>query len=137
MPLSLESLNQQLRQQKHDGIDGVKLNTAIRDFDVSFESGEQDSRKLYFDDYSAQLVKARATATKAIAGTDSATITFKNSAGTTIGTITFAASDTINTEKTLTFSTNHKIAKESYVQVVSAKTTAGGKAHVELNVQRL
>lgn len=115
----------------------TNLKYEVLTFPVSFESGEQAMNKITIP-YAGTVSEIYAISTKAIAGTDVATITPKNNAGTTMtsGTITFAISDPINTAYTATPSANNTFVAGDVLQFVSAKTTAGGKALVTVKVTR-
>lgn len=103
----------------------------------SFESNEQGAFKIYFP-MAVRIVKIRAVAQKAIAGTDNGTLTGANSTGaSTGGVVTFTASDAIATEKSATPTTNNTVAADSYYQITSAKTTAGGKGVLTLEYVQL
>lgn len=103
---------------------------------LSFETNEQTTTKIYFP-YKVTVNKLRGIAMKAIAATDNGTITASNATGAmTGGVLTFTASDAIDTEKNASPSTNNVIAADSYIQLVSAKSTAGGKVHVSVEYTR-
>jgi hypothetical protein len=96
---------------------------------MSFETGEQATINVRFPDVT-RLTKVRATVTKALAGTDAGTITVKNSAGTTLATLSMPASTAINTE--FSADLDIEVPADGYVTLVAAKTTAGGKCEVFL-----
>lgn len=104
---------------------------------MSFETGEQTVTKIYLP-YKAVVKKIRSIVTKAIAGTDNGTITPKNSAGSTMtsGVITHDASAALDTEEVATPTANTSVAKDSFFSLTSAKTTAGGKALVSVEIER-
>jgi len=104
---------------------------------VSFETGEQTVGKFYFP-YAVTITKYRAQVTKAIAGTDNGTVTAANATGNMAGgVLTFTASEAIDTELTpVVPTTNTTIAAGSYLQLTVAKSTAGGKANVEVEYTR-
>ncbi|WP_091251746.1 hypothetical protein [Arthrobacter sp. ok909] len=102
----------------------------------SFESGEQAAVKVYFP-FPVRITKIRGIVTKAIAATDVGTITGANATGaSTGGVITAAISDALNTEYSVTPTTNNTVAAGSYYKLTSAKTTAGGKVHVTIEFVR-
>src|ERR1051326_5046298 len=105
--------------------------SGYRDLMMSFESGEQATHRFYFNQ-KALITQLRAIVTKALAGTDAGTITPKNSAGSAMagGTLTLAASSAIGTAAAATPTTNMVVQAGDYIDVVTAKSTAGGKAHV-------
>ncbi len=119
-------------------LDEVNLNVIkeIIVIPLSFESGEQTTTKIYFN-HKVTVNKIRSIVVKALAGTDSGTITASNSTGAmTGGVCTHLASAALNDEKSATPTTNNVILADDYVQLVSAKTTAGGKVLVTLEVTR-
>lgn len=99
----------------------------------SFESGEQGDINIYLP-WRAKLFRVRSTVVKAIAGTDNGTITVKTGT-TTITTITHNASEAYGTEKSA--SVNQDFLENSAITLTSAKTTAGGKVLVSLEVEIL
>jgi len=105
---------------------------------VSFESGELGDYKIKIP-FNCNCTEFYARAIKAIAGTDNATITPKNNAGTTMtsGTITFTASDAFGTAYTSTPSANNTFAAGEYMTLTTAKTTAGGKAQISIKLTRV
>lgn len=108
----------------------------VRDFNVSFETGEQLTLKVYFP-YKVTVNKIRGIVTKAIVATDDATITCGNATGaSTGGVITFTASDALAVEKAVEPSDNNVVDADSFYYLTTAKTTAGGKALVTLEVTR-
>ena len=104
---------------------------------ISFENGEQCNNRFKMP-FAGTVVEAYAVCTKAIAGTDAATITLKNNSGTTMGTgtITFAASDPLETAYTVTPSSNNTFVAGDVLYATGAKTTAGGKALLTIKVTR-
>lgn len=102
---------------------------------VSFETGEQSNNSIYIP-FDYVLVEGAYCITKAIAGTDNATITVKTD-GTSRGVTTILASTVINTENKLTISNTTGDVGGYYAQIVTAKTTAGGKALVTLVVKKV
>jgi hypothetical protein len=103
---------------------------------LSFETGEQTTTKVYFP-FKITVNKIRGIVTKAIAGTDNGTITAANSVGNMAsGVITATASDALNTAYSVTPSTNNVVAADSYIQLTSAKSTAGGKVLVSIEYTR-
>jgi hypothetical protein len=98
----------------------------------SFETGEQGIIKIYFPQ-PVTITKIRAINTKAIAASDTGTLTGANATGaSTAGVITFGISDAINTEYAVTPTSNNTVAAGSYYKVTPAKTTAGGKGLVSI-----
>ena len=130
-------LNQKFRRHNHNVIESEKLNDGIERMVASFETGEQTATKLYFP-FAVRIVKIRGIVMKAIAASDNGTITGANSVGdSTSGVITATASDALNTEYSVTPTTNNKVAKDSFYKLTSAKTTDGGKVLVSIEWERL
>lgn len=108
----------------------------VSTFTMSFESGEQTTTRIYFP-MKVTINKIRGIVMKAIAGTDSGTITCGNSTGaSTAGVVTAAASDALNTEYSVSPSTNNVVLADGYYYLTSAKSTAGGKVLVSLEWTR-
>lgn len=103
---------------------------------VSFETGEQDSRKIYMP-AKAKIRKMRGVVVKAIADTDNGTITLKNSVGSAManGAITATASDALNVAYSVSPTTNNTVSADDFFQIVMAKTTAGGKVHLTIEFE--
>lgn len=103
---------------------------------MSFETGEQTTTKIYFN-HKVTVNKIRSIVVKALAGTNSGTITAANSSGDMAsGVCTHAQSAALNDEQSASPTTNNVIAADGYVQLTSAKVTAGGKVLVTLEVTR-
>ena len=133
-PQELEDL---IRRHKHTGNETEKMNEGIRDILMSFDSGETTTTKIYFP-FAVRINKIRGIVMKALAGTDSGTITCGNSTGnSTGGVITALASAALNTAYSVTPTSNNMVGKDNYYQLVSAKTTAGGKILISLEYSRL
>lgn len=111
--------------------------TEVFHIPVSFETGEQCDNRFKVP-YDGTITEIYAVATKAIAATDNATITPKDGAGTTMtsGTITFAASDPLETAYTATPSANNTVTAGDILYLTTAKTTAGGKVLVSVTLER-
>jgi hypothetical protein len=130
-----------LAQIPDDEITAAKLANTLLDevitIPVSFEAGEQCNNRFKMP-YAGTLVEMYGVVTKAIAATDAGTIIAKNAAGTTMatGTLTFAASDALETAYTATPSTNNTFAAGDILYLTAAKSTAGGKVLVSLKVTR-
>ena len=114
------------------------ISKGIVALEVSFESGEQTTHKIYFP-HAVVITEARAQVTKALAATNSGTITLKNNAGTAManGVITFSASAPLSTLGFCKPTSNQGIASTNYLQITVAKTTAGGRARVEIHFYKL
>jgi hypothetical protein len=97
---------------------------------VSFESGEQTTLKIYCQQ-ACQITGFEAQVTKTLAATDSGTVQLIDNTGTTQATITFPAGSTQTTEG-IQNPTAFNIPANSFYRVTWAKTTAGGKATVQV-----
>lgn len=119
-----------------------KLETSVGkelfNIQLSFEAGEVGTYQVPFP-YACTILFAEARATKAIAGTDDATIQLQNNATTdmTDGLITLTASTAFGVAVNCTPSANNIFAAGEHLKMVSAKTTAGGKANVTVYLQRI
>jgi hypothetical protein len=113
----------------------ARSNTYTMSFPVSFETGEQCDNKIKMF-HNGEVQEVYAIVTKAIAATDSATITCKNDGGTTMtgGVLTFPASSTLNTTATGTISANNTFVSGDELFFTSAKTTVGGKALITIKI---
>jgi len=99
---------------------------------MSFESGEQTTTKIYFP-MKVTINKIRGIVMKAVAGTDNGTITCGNSAGDSAnGVITAAASAALDTEYSVSPTTNNIVLADGYYSLTSAKSNPGGKVLVSL-----
>lgn len=99
---------------------------------MSFESGEQTTTKIYFP-MKVTINKIRGIVMTEIADTDNGTITCGNSAGDSAnGVITAAASAALDTEYSVSPTTNNVVLADGYYSLTSAKTTPGGKVLVSL-----
>jgi len=112
----------------------LKIERIYRDLIQSFETGEQGTFKVYFAKRT-KIDHIRAFVIKPIAGTDNGTLTFKNSTGSSMsgGLVTATASDPISTAYLATPTTNNEVAAGDYIQIVAAKTTAGGRLQVMID----
>lgn len=98
---------------------------------MSFEANEQTTHKVYFPS-KATILRMRTHVTKALADTDAGTITLNNSAAAAManGAISLTASTAVNNNTAAVPTTNNVVAADDFVQLVSAKATAGGKVNV-------
>jgi hypothetical protein len=121
------------------GIDEINTE-AVTDtivVDCSFETGEQGNNRIYM--YTNFTVLSFSySVIKALSGTDAGTIT-PGINGTPIvlsppGAISIAASTAINTTGTVTVASLNTGTAGSYIDLVSAKTTVGGKLRVSLKI---
>lgn len=117
----------------------VKLETNLKYWQVvmpiSWEAGEQ-CNNVFYTRNSLTISKAYLSVTKAIAGTDDATATIQiNGVGVTNGVITVTASSALNTVFSCTptaLNTYLTGGTDVALQVVTAKTTAGGKGLITI-----
>ena len=99
---------------------------------LSFETGEQTTTKIYFP-MKVTIGKIRGIVMKALAATDSGTVTCGNSTGaSSSGVLTALASAALNTEYSASPTTNNVVLADGYYYLTSAKSTAGGKVLVTL-----
>lgn len=132
-----QELEDLIHRHKHTGVETEKMNDGVRDILMSFDSGETTTTLIYFP-FAVRINKIRGIVMKALAATDSGTITGSNSTGaSTGGVITALASAALNTAYSVTPTSNNMVGKDNYYQLVSAKTTAGGKILISLEYSRL
>lgn len=99
---------------------------------MSFESDEQTITKIYFP-MKVTINKIRGIVMKAITDDDDGTITCGNLTGASDnGVITAEASDALNTEYSVSPTSNNVVLADGYYSLTSAKTTPGGKVLVSL-----
>lgn len=99
---------------------------------VSFETGEIGAFRVHFP-MPVTITKITSRVQKALADTDSGTITGANATGaSSSGVTTHAASAAIGNEQSATPTTNVNVDAGSYYQLTTAKATAGGRAWVSL-----
>lgn len=98
---------------------------------MSFETGEQTTHKVYFP-AKAKILRMRTHVTKALAASDAGTITMNNSASAAMasGQVSLPLSTLINNNASCVPTTNNTVTADDYIELVSAKTTAGGKVNV-------
>ena len=115
-----------------EGVAGQKMVFTAR---FSFETGEQGAIKIRCP-MACKVIHLRGQVVKAIGATDNGTITAASSGGAmTGGVLTFVALDALGVEKTATPTTNTTIAKDTDITLTPAKTTAGGKVHVTVQIE--
>lgn len=103
---------------------------------VSFETGEQSENTITIP-FDCTIDSIRYTVTKAIAATDAATITPTISGiGTTPSSISIPLSTVINTSTLTTITASNNVTAGDLLRFTSAKTTAGGKALLTINITR-
>ena len=99
---------------------------------MSFETGEQTTTKIYFP-MKVTINKIRGIVMTEIADTDNGTITCGNSDGPSDnGVITAEESDALNTEYSVSPTTNNVVLADGYYYLTSAKANPGGKVLVSL-----
>lgn len=121
----------------------TKLGTNEQMFDVvipiSFETGEKGEYRFY-PSFKCQLITVISRLNKAMGATDDGTIQLANSTGTmTDGLITHIASATFGDQQSVTPSSNTTVdpSFSEYFKMTSAKTTAGGKTILILQLIRI
>lgn len=116
----------------------TNLQTEVITVPVSFETGEQCNNRVKIP-YDCTVNEVYAVVTKAISGTDDATITAKDGSGTTMtdGVITYTASDPLETAETATPTANNSVSAGDIIYLTTAKTTAGGKALVSVKITKV
>lgn len=114
-------------QKWSSGTASVSALTSTQNLDVSFETNYVGDFKVRMG-YAGTITGAYAFLTKALGAVDGV-ITVKNNAGTTMGTITFTASDAKGTAQTATFSANNTF---SAGDVITFTTSGGSNAGVAL-----
>lgn len=103
---------------------------------VSFEAGEQGDNTITIP-YDCTIDAIRYTVIKAIAATDAATITPTiNGVGTTPSSISIPLSTSVNTSSSTTITSSNNVTAGDLLRFTSAKTTAGGKALLTINITR-
>ncbi len=115
----------------------ASLNLLPVNLNVSFEAGEQCNNRFKMP-FSGTITGIYGVVTKAVANTDSGTVILKNAAGTTTtnGTLTFAASDPLETAYSASPSANNTFSANDILYCVTSKVTAGGRIAITLTVQR-
>lgn len=114
------------------------LKAEVLTIPASFETGELGAIKFKMP-YPGSIVNVYAIATKAIAATDAGTVVLKNNAGTTMTVttpISFAASDIFGTAYTSAVTASNTFVAGDILTILTAKTTAGGKVLISLEVTR-
>jgi hypothetical protein len=128
------------RDTTNMGILPIDCQSAITDYvitiPVSFENGEQGNNTIMYIPHSYQIIRQSAIVVKAIAGTDNGTITIQQN-GSTVATLTLTASSAVNTTFTSTNGVPTTTAGNTNINLISAKTTAGGKALVSLVIRKI
>jgi len=104
-------------------------------YTISFESGKQGDNSIYVP-FDFNLNDAHYCVTKAIAGTDNATIDIQTN-GVSRGVTTILASTAINTVAQCNISDNTGDVGGSYMQAIASKSTAGGEVLLSLILERI
>jgi len=103
--------------------------------EISFETGEQGIYMIVVPD-KCKLIYPVVRVTKAIAGTDNATITLKNDTGVTMtgtaGVITLVASTPFSSQASGSITGNNTFNSGEQIRIETFKTTAGGKCSIDL-----
>lgn len=104
---------------------------------VSFEANEVGDVKVLIP-YPCSVTNTYSSVSKTVAGTDDGTIVFKNNAGTTMtgATITVAASSAVGTADTGLATANNTFTAGQVMTLTTAKTTAGGRCVVSVQLVR-
>jgi phosphoenolpyruvate-protein kinase (PTS system EI component) len=116
---------------------GTAAKTLYRSLEVSFESNETLTHRVYFE-VAVTITGWRVQVTKALAATDAGTINLQDSAGANItpnATLTIPLSTIIGTvyNQGAPTSANRVVAAGDYIQFVVLKTTPGGKARITIS----
>jgi hypothetical protein len=103
--------------------------------EISFETGEQGIYMIVVPD-KCKLIYPVVRVTKAIAGTNNATITLKNDTGVTMtgtaGVITLVASTPFSSQASGSITGNNTFNSGEQIRIETFKTTAGGKCSIDL-----
>jgi hypothetical protein len=118
----------------------AKLYNTIREevliVPVSFESNEQGDNTISIP-FACTVNSIRYTITKAIAATDAASITlYINGVLMTPNSISIPASTVINSTAVTSVTANNTVTAGQQLKFTTAKTTAGGKALLTVNLTR-
>lgn len=114
-----------------------QIATEIVSIPVSFEPGEIGEYNILMP-YKCQAVGAKSRTNLLIEATDDATIQLANSVGNMAnGLITHTGGTAFGDEQTVTPTTNTTIAAGTNIKATTAKTTAGGKAILDIEVLKI
>jgi len=103
---------------------------------LSFETDQQAQIDVRFGSR-VQVLRAKSTVTKALAGTDAGTVTFKDEANATLLTLSHALSAAIEVTASGSFPAATIVEKDQHLKLDPAKTTAGGEVTVEIEYQAI
>jgi hypothetical protein len=108
-----------------------------RSFIVSFETGEQCNNRFRMP-FKGYVNAVYGVVVKAIAITDAGTVILKDAAGTSMtgGTLTFAASDPLNTAYSSVVTGNNTFNAGDILYATTAKATVGGKVLLTVELIR-
>lgn len=102
----------------------------------SFETGEAGTIKLPLMPYRYKVIDANTVLQKAAGASDAGTVVLKKGSAT-LATVTVALSSAIGDEDQAPSIVAHAIGLDEQLTVVTAKTTAGGKGILFLEVEVL
>lgn len=104
---------------------------------VSFETGFQTTHKVPFGSR-VRIHSVRVEVTKALADTNAGTVAIKNDdASVTHDTLSLAASAALGVQDTSSFADPVYVEAGDDLQLVSAKTNAGGEAYCFITYQNM
>lgn len=99
---------------------------------MSYEVDEQTATKIYFNS-KVTINKIRSINVKALTAVDNGTIQGANTDGDSAnGLVTNNLSESLNTEVSVSPTTNNVVAADGWYRLTSAKSTVGGKEIVTL-----
>lgn len=104
---------------------------------VSFEAGEQGT--IYVDiPYACTILSYQFCCTFALAGTDNASMEFKNNSDVVMtgSTISIPASTAFGTRVGATITANGAVAQNDDIRIKTDKTTPGGRGYVSITLSR-
>ena len=133
MSIDIDTLAREIRNKnKSDGNeDGIVTLWA------SFETGYQGAYRIYFAER-VKITGIKGIVIKALAATNSGTVTGANTTGnSTGGVITFAASAALGNEQTAAPTTNMIVEAGSYYSLTTQKTTVGGVVLVTVQYEKV
>lgn len=110
--------------------------TLVLTVPLSFETSLQAQLDVPFGSR-VLLLSAKSTVTKALAGTDAGTVTFKDEANATLLTLSHAASAALETAEEGAFPANTIVERGDHLKLDPAKTTAGGEVTVTVTYQQI
>lgn len=120
----------------------AKLDSGVRKdvlvVEVSFESNEVGSVNSIKMPYAGKVNNIYWQVIHPLAGSNDGTVTPQDGSGNTMtgGLITIAASSILDTAGSVTITANNTFTAGQYLKFTTAKTTAGGKARLSIEVER-